>query len=340
MTTLLAAWINELEKLWRHRRVLLGVITGLVLAVAALTALSRPPVPGGWQASERAEIAHMQQVLAQAEATTGSAAARQPPLLFDLNASIRQSLAVRQYRLDHGVAPVDWFPMSAASKTVFQLAFPLYLILAGWLAAEALAQERADRTITGLLSLPISRTTMLAAKAAAVLTVTTAAVVAGWALAYAVYGMLHGGWAAVTQGVGLLRDPSAPAGPSNLLTMPAWQYFLASLLLSMLALAAAAAIGLLVSTFARSAGWSVGATVAALLLPPGALVVLQLWLKSPGWMQFLVFSHLQPASLLIDQAAPGIAHASALVTVGVLAAWTALLISVCVVAFGWRDELA
>ena len=83
-----------------------------------------------------------------------------------------------------------------------------------------------------------------------------------------------------------------------------------------------------------------GATVAALLLPPGALVVLQLWLRSPGWMQFLVFSHLQPASLLIDQAAPGIAHASALVTVGVLAAWTALLISVCFVAFGWRDELA
>ncbi|HYM51652.1 MAG TPA: hypothetical protein VET65_13920, partial [Candidatus Limnocylindrales bacterium] len=129
MTTLLAAWRNELEKLWRHRRVLLGVITGLVLAVASLTALSRPAVSGGWQASERAEIAHMQQVLAQAQATTGSAAGK-PPLLFDLNASIRQSIALRQYRLDHQVAPVDWFPMSAASKTVFQLAFPLYLILA------------------------------------------------------------------------------------------------------------------------------------------------------------------------------------------------------------------
>jgi ABC-type transport system involved in multi-copper enzyme maturation permease subunit len=339
MRPLVAAWINELEKLWRHRRLLIGSITAIVLAMAALSALSRPAA-GSWQDSERAEIAHMQQALTQAGSSTGPAATARPPALFDLNASLQQGLTLKQYRLDHQLAPVDWYPMSAAAKTVFQLAFPLYLILAGWLAAEALSQERAERTITGLLSLPISRTAILVAKAAAVLTITTAALVLGWALAYIVFGTAHGGWTTVTPDVAILRDPAIAADPSNLLTMPAWTYALASLVLSLLALAAADALGLLVSTFARSAGWSVGTAVAALLLPPGALVVLTLWLRSPAWTQYLVFTHLQPANLLLDQAAPGVPHSSLFMTVAVLAAWTGVMFSVSAAAFRWKDELA
>jgi ABC-type transport system involved in multi-copper enzyme maturation permease subunit len=338
MRPLVAAWINELEKLWRHRKLLIGAITAIVLAMAALSALSRPAT-GGWQDSERAEIAHMQQALAQAGSATVPATAR-PPALFDLNASLLQGLALKQYRLDHQLAPVDWYPMSAAAKTVFQLAFPLYLILAGWLAAEALSQERAERTITGLLSLPISRLTILVAKAGAVLTITVAALVVGWALAYIVYGTAHGGWTTVTPDVAILRDPTVAADSSNLLTMPAWTYALASLGLSLLALAAADALGLLVSTFARSAGWSVGTAVAALLLPPGALVVLTLWLRSPGWTEYLVFTHLQPANLLLDQAAPGVPHSSLFMTVAVLAAWTGLMFSASAAAFRRKDELA
>ena len=80
--------------------------------------------------------------------------------------------------------------------------------------------------------------------------------------------------------------------------------------------------------------------MAALLLPPGALVVLTLWLQSPAWTQYLIFAHLQPANLLLDQAAPGVPHSSLFMTVAVLAAWTGLMFSASAAAFRWKDELS
>jgi ABC-type Na+ efflux pump permease subunit len=338
MSLLIAAWINELEKLWRHRRVLILVITGIVIAAAALSTLSTM-ASGSWQSSELDAIHRMQQMVqtpvpnAPAQTSTGG-------LLFDLNSSIRQGIALREYRLAHELAPVDWYPISAATKTVFQLVFPLYLLLAGWLAAESLAQERSDGTLTGLLSLPIPRLTVLAAKAGAVLTTTLAAILLGWLVSYAGYGLAHGGWLRVAQDVALLRNPSLPGDASNLQLIPAWWYAGSSLALASLALAAADALGMLISTLAQNTGWSVGATIGVLLLPPGALVVVGLWLHSPAWIQWLPFSHLQPAGMLIDQAAPGIVRSSIATTVAVLAASTALMIGGALVAFHLKDELA
>jgi ABC-type transport system involved in multi-copper enzyme maturation permease subunit len=336
MSLLIAAWINELEKLWRHRRVLILVITGMVIAAAALSTLSTM-ASGSWQSAELDAIHRMQQMVQtpvpNGQTPTGG-------LVFDLNSSIRQGIALREYRLAHQLAPVDWYPISAASKTVFQLVFPLYLLLAGWLAAESLAQERADGTLTSLLSLPIPRLTVLAAKAGAVLTTTLAAILLGWLVSYAAYGLVHGGWLRVAQDVALLKNPSLPGDASNLRLIPAWWYAGLSLALASLGLAAGDALGMLVSTVARSTGWSVGTTLGALLLPPGALVVVGLWLHSPAWIQWLPFSHLQPAGLLIDQAAPGIASSSIFTTIAVLMAWTALMITGALVAFHFKDELA
>jgi ABC-type Na+ efflux pump permease subunit len=345
MSLLIAAWINELEKLWRHRRVLILVITGIVIAAAALSTLSTL-TSGSWQSSELDAIHRMQQMLqtplpsAPQTGTVGASASATGGLLVDLNTSIRQGIALREYRLAHGLAPVDWYPISAASKTVFQLVFPLYLLLAGWLAAESLAQERSEGTLTGLLSLPIPRLTLLLAKAGAVLAITLAAILLGWLVSYAVHGLAHGGWLRVAQDVALLKNPSLPGDASNLQLIPAWWYAGSSLALASLALATADALGMLVSTLARSTGWSVGATIGALLLPPGALVVVGLWLHSPAWIQWLPFSHLQPAGLLIDQAAPGIVSSSIATTLAVLAAWSALMISGALVAFHFKDELA
>ena len=325
---------NELEKLVRRRWLLIVLVTAAVVGLGIAIELASPQ-PSDWKSQTREQIAQLRAAKDQLQsAPEGVPAGFQA----SLNAAIDQQLAAEQYLLDHDIAPSDWYPAGRAIGTILKTGFGFLLLLFGWLAAESVAQERADRTLGLLLSRPVSRREVLFGKAIALQVVATVVLLAAMLPVYVITGLQHGGWAALTTRIMVLDDPVKGVLAGNIELLPAWFYMLAAMVLSLAAVLVAQALGLLVSILARGPGLAIGSTVCALLVLQPLAAVLRLALKDPAWLHFTFWPYLSPSTELTSQPTIGLGYSSAGLSLSVLLVWAVAFLVVGVALFTRRSE--
>ena len=325
---------NELEKLVRRRWLLIVLVTAAVVGLGIAIELASPQ-PADWKSQTREQIAQLRAAKDQLQsAPEGVPAGFQA----SLNAAIDQQLAAEQYLLDHDIAPSDWYPAGRAIGTILKTGFGFLLLLFGWLAAESVAQERADRTLGLLLSRPVSRRKVLFGKAIALQVVATVVLLAAMLPVYVITGLQHGGWAALTTRIMVLDDPVKGVLAGNIELLPAWFYMLAAMVLSLAAVLVAQALGLLVSILARGPGLAIGSTLCALLVLQPLAAVLRLALKDPAWLHFTFWPYLSPSTELTSQPTMGLGYSSAGLSLSVLLVWAVAFLVVGVALFTRRSE--
>ena len=325
---------NELEKLVRRRWLLIVLVTAAVVGLGIAIELASPQ-PADWKSQTREQIAQLRAAKDQLQsAPEGVPAGFQA----SLNAAIDQQLEAERYLLDHDIAPSDWYPAGRAIGTILKTGFGFLLLLFGWLAAESVAQERADRTLGLLLSRPVSRREVLLGKAIALQVVATVVLLAAMLPVYVITGLQHGGWAALTTRIMVLDDPVKGVLAGNIELLPAWFYMLAAMVLSLAAVLVAQALGLLVSILARGPGLAIGSTLCALLVLQPLAAVLRLALKDPAWLHFTFWPYLSPSTELTSQPTMGLGYSSAGLSLSVLLVWAVAFLVVGLALFTRRSE--
>jgi len=325
---------NELEKLVRRRWLLIVLVTAAVVGLGIAIELASPQ-PADWRSQTREQIAQLRAAKDQLQsAPEGVPAGFQA----SLNAAIDQQLEAERYLLDHDIAPSDWYPAGRAIGTILKTGFGFLLLLFGWLAAESVAQERADRTLGLLLSRPVSRREVLLGKAIALQVVATVVLLAAMLPVYVITGLQHGGWAALTTRIMVLDDPVKGVLAGNIELLPAWFYMLAAMVLSLAAVLVAQALGLLVSILARGPGLAIGSTLCALLVLQPLAAVLRLALKDPAWLHFTFWPYLSPSTELTSQPTMGLGYSSAGLSLSVLLVWAVAFLVVGLALFTRRSE--
>ena len=325
---------NELEKLIRRRRLLIVVVTAAVVGLGLVIELATPQ-PADWKSQTRQQIAQLQATKAQVQS---SPAGLPTGLKASFGSAVDQQIASEQYLIDHNIPPSDWYPAGRAISAILKTGFGFLLLLFGWLAAESVAQERAERTLGLLLSRPVSRRAVLIGKAAALQIVASAVLVAAMAPVYLITGIQHGGWAVMTTQVMVLDDPVKGVLAGNIELLPTWSYVLVALVLSLAAVWLAQALGLLVSILSRGPGLAIGATLGALFVLPPLADVMKLALKDPAFLHYTFWPYLSPASELTSNPAIGLGYASAGLSLTVLLAWAVLFLVAAVTFFARRSE--
>jgi len=325
---------NELEKLIRRRRLLIVVVTAAVVGLGLVIELATPQ-PADWKSQTRQQIAQLQATKAQVQS---SPAGLPTGLKASFGSAVDQQIASEQYLIDHNIPPSDWYPAGRAISAILKTGFGFLLLLFGWLAAESVAQERAERTLGLLLSRPVSRRAVLIGKAAALQIVASAVLVAAMAPVYLITGIQHGGWAVMTTQVMVLDDPVKGVLAGNIELLPTWSYVLVALVLSLAAVWLAQALGLLVSILSRGPGLAIGATLGALFVLPPLADVMKLALKDPAFLHYTFWPYLNPASELTSNPAIGLGYASAGLSLAVLLAWAVLFLVAAVTFFARRSE--
>ena len=325
---------NELEKLVRRRWLLIVLVTAAVVGLGIAIELASPQ-PADWKSQTREQIAQLRAAKDQLQsAPEGVPAGFQA----SLNAAIDQQLEAERYLLDHDIAPSDWYPAGRAIGTILKTGFGFLLLLFGWLAAESVAQERADRTLGLLLSRPVSRREVLLGKAIALQVAATVVLLAAMLPVYVITGLQHGGWAALTTRIMVLDDPVKGVLAGNIELLPAWFYMLAAMVLSLAAVLVAQTLGLLVSILARGPGLAIGSTLCALLVLQPLAAVLRLALKDPAWLHFTFWPYLSPSTELTSQPTMGLGYSSAGLSLSVLLVWAVAFLVVGLALFTRRSE--
>ncbi len=327
---------NELEKLVRRRWMLIVLVTGAVVGLGMAIELASPQ-PSDWKSQTRNEVAQLRAVKDEVQNSPGGVPAG---FQASLGAAIDQQIAAEQYLIDHDIPPSDWYPAGRAIGAILKTGFGFLLLLFGWLAAESVAQERADRTLGLLLSRPVSRRTVLMGKAVALQLVATAVLVAAMLPVYLITGLQHGGWAALSTKIMVLDDPVKGVLAGNIELLPTWLYVLLALVLSLAAVLVAQAVGLLVSILARGPGMAIGVTLGALLVLQPLAAVLKLAMKDPAWLHFTFWPYLNPSTELTSQPTIGLGYSSAGLSLSVLLLWAVVFLTVAVALFSRRSETA
>ena len=334
MTVLRAVVWNELEKLVRRRWLLIVLVSVAVVGLGLALELAAPQ-PADWKSQTRDQIAQLRAAKDELQNSPGGVPAG---FQASLGAAIDQQLAAEQYLVDHDIPPSDWYPAGRAIGTILKTGFGFLLLLFGWLAAESVAQERADRTLGLLLSRPVSRRTVLFGKAIALQVVATAVLLAAMLPVYVITGLQHGGWAALTTRVMVLDDPVKGVLAGNIELLPTWFYMVVALVLSLAAVLVAQALGLLVSILARGPGLAIGATLCALLVLQPLAAVMRLALKDPAWLHYTFWPYLSPTTELTSQPTIGLGYSSAGLSLAVLVVWAAAFLVVGLTLFARRSE--
>ncbi len=325
---------NELEKLVRRRWMLIVLVTGAVVGLGMAIELASPQ-PSDWKSQTRNEISQLRAARDEVQNAPGGVPAG---FQASLGAAIDQQIAAEQYLIDHDIPPSDWYPAGRAIGTILKTGFGFLLLLFGWLAAESVAQERADRTLGMLLSRPVSRRTVLLGKAVALQLVAAAVLVAAMLPVYLITGLQHGGWAALSTKIMVLDDPVKGVLAGNIELLPTWLYVLLALVLSLAAVLVAQAVGLVVSILARGPGIAIGVTLGALLVLQPLAAVLKLAMKDPAWLHYTFWPYLNPSTELTSQPTIGLGYSSAGLSLSVLLLWAVVFLTVAVALFRRRSE--
>lgn len=270
---------NELQKTWRSRWIVFAVMGGIFLLIAGglytyyVISQGRwsPPPAVAWQTTLRNEIKSDQDQLVgmeQAQQQGGGGPSSGPFSLEAAIAQIKQQISDDQYLIDHDIAPLQSYSITlAALFALGGIVMFLVIRIFGWLASEQIAGERSERTLAILLSRPMTRTQILAAKAIASFLISLAVVVVTFLIVYIVFAFVYGSVGPVSGQVGLAMDGSKPLGPSNLLVMPISVFVLMCLGAAMLGVLCVQGMSLLISVvFGRWA--AVGITLAVLFGAP------------------------------------------------------------------------
>ncbi|HEV2032996.1 MAG TPA: ABC transporter permease subunit [Candidatus Dormibacteraeota bacterium] len=325
---------NELEKLVRRRWLLIVLVTAAVVGLGIAIELAAPQ-PADWKTDTRQQIAQLRVVKDELQSAPAGVPAG---FQASISSAIDKQIAAEQYLVDHDVPPSDWYPAGRAIGTILKTGFGFLLLLFGWLAAESVAQERAERTLGLLLSRPVSRRTVLIGKAAALQIVATGVLLAAMLPVYLITGLQHGGWAALTTRVMVLDDPVKGVLAGNIELLPTWFYFLVALVLSLAAVLVAQALGLLISILSRGPGLAIGATLGALLVLQPLAAVMKLSLKDPAWLHYTFWPYLTPTTELTSQPTIGLGYSSAGLSLTLLLVWAAALLVAAVILFTRRSE--
>lgn len=326
---------NELEKVVRRRWLLIAGVAAAVVGIGMSLQLAAPQ-PADWKTQIRDEISQMKAARAMLQQPPpGMPAGFESSVLATFDAQV----SAEQYLLDHGVAPSDWFPAGRAISAILKAGFGFLLLLFGWLAAESITQERADRTLPLLLSRPVSRLKILAGKAIALQAVATAVLVGAMIPVYLVTGLQHGGWGALSARVMVLDDPIKGVIAGNVELVPTWLYLALALALSLAATLVALALGMLASVVARGPGLAVAGTLGGLLLLQPVAAMAKLSLNDPAWLHYTFLPYLAPTTELTSQPAAGLGYSSIGLSLGVLTLWAVVLLAGAMVFFKSRNEV-
>lgn len=327
---------NELEKVLRRRWLLIGLVTIAVVGIGLSLDLVQAQ-PGDWKVQASAQIAEMR---------SAEAMLQQPPpglpanFQSQVNASIAAQVAAEQYLLDHDIPPSDWFPVGRAIGSILKTGFGFMLLLFGWLAAESIAQERADRTLGSLLSRPVSRLRVLAGKAIALQLIATAVLLAAMVPVYVITGLQHGGWTALANPVMVLQDPAKGVAAGNVALLPTWLYVAVAVAMSLAAILVALALGMLVSVIVRGPGLAVAGTLGALLLLQPLAAMAKLSLNDPTWLHYTFLPYLSPANELTSEPTVGLGYSSVGLSLWILVLWAVALGVIAAASFARRSETA
>lgn len=353
MTLLLSLVRNEFQKTWRSRWILFAVLAVLFALIAGglysyyvyREKRWTPPASVPWQSQLRDEITgnqqevtNLEQLKQQAQQNGGGSVRIGGPggeLSIDQAiAQVQQSITDDQYLLDHNIAPVQSFAIAQAS--LFALGGIVMFLLTrifGWLAAEQIAGERSDRTLTTLLSRPPSRNQVLAAKSLSSFLVSLVVVLVTLAIIYAAFAFFLGSPGSLTDQAGVATDGSKPLGPGNLVQMPIWLFVLMCLGAAMLGVLCVQGMSLLISVL--TGRWAaVGITLALLFGAPlvstvvaGILLLISGSQDSGHFLNYFFFNVLLP----VGSVAPAFGNSTAAAGQGLneftaevetLAAWT------------------
>jgi ABC-type transport system involved in multi-copper enzyme maturation permease subunit len=311
---------NELVKTWRSRWIVFAALFGLfALIVGGLYIYyvvsqhrATPPPAVAWQTLTQQDIAAKQaEVAALQQLGPGSGSGEKGGIRSGVigggsglgTAIARDQTAITndQYLLANDIAPVNSYSITGA--TLFGLGGIIMFLLTrifGWLASEQVAGERSDRTLTILLSRPVSRVRLLAAKAISSFLISLVVVVITFLIVYALYAFFLGSAGPITGQVGIALDSTKALGPGNLAVMQIPVFVLMCLGATMLAIVCVQGMSLLVSVV--SGRWAaIGITLALLFGAPivsGIVrVVITLISGSPdtaNFMNYLFFNVLAP----------------------------------------------
>jgi ABC-2 type transport system permease protein len=317
---------NELLKLWKRRRfrLVVAILIALIgIIVFAQVKSQRFASRREWRVETQERVARMQNWL------------RQERLPETQRRWIRFEVARLQYHLDRNVNP------EAISGPLFARGFAdvssylLLPLLAIVFAADIVSSEFSQGTIKLLLTRPVRRTRVLAAKFVALLLAVSLTVAIGGAVAYLFGGLAYGfrGWGAPLltgfRAAGETFDASAVRQVSL------WQDAVLVFGLAWFATVVVAVIAFMTSVLLRSTAASMGTMFAALILGTILPRVASSW----EVQKYLFVTNL-PLPDYYSGSPPPIPGMTVNFSVIVLAAW-ALAAGLCAFAvFARRDVLA
>jgi ABC-2 type transport system permease protein len=326
MTAPLPLVENEILKLFRRRRfrlvlLILAALNGLIVFAQVQTRAR--VVRKEW----RVEV---QERIARTENWVRSGRASETWRRWG-----RFEIGRLQYHLDRDINP------DAVSGPLFTRGFAnagsllLLPLLAIVLASDIVSSEFSEGTIKLLLTRPVTRSRVLAAKAAALLLAITLTVLGGGLLAYLFSGIAYGyaGWGApILTGFRMSGDA---VDLSSIRILPLWQDTALVFGLAWFSAVCVGAIAFLTSVVLRSTAAAMGTMVAALI---AGTILPRL---APDWVaqKYLFVTHL-PLPDAYSGAPPPIEGVTLIFSVLVLASWAAAALAAAFVIFRRRDVLA
>ena len=314
---------NETLKILRRRR--FAVVIGILFAILAMVTYSqyrqlRFRAQRNWRAEIQQRIASYQNTLRRGRVNETWAR------------SIRAEVNRLQFYLDHDIEPdrptAPLFVRSFANVAGFLL-LPLLIAVLG---SDIVSAESAEGTDKLLLTRPVRRWKILAAKLVTLWIFATLTLLCGAILAYSVSAPVlpRAGWTAPTfSGFHLARGEFRIDAIRQL---PLWKDTLIAYGLEWYALMAVATIALMLSVLFRSSAAAIGTMLAALV---GGTILTRI---SPDWTtgKYLFVGALPLADYYSGQPPP-YEEMSMTFCIALLAAWAAAAALVAFVVFVRRD---
>lgn len=314
---------NESLKLIRRRRFL--IVVGIMMAILALIAYSQyrqlnERKSRNWRAETQQRIANYQNMI------------RRGRIAPTWARSLRAEIARLQFYVDHDIDPdrptAPFFARTFANAAGFLL-LPLLVAILG---SDIVSAEAAEGTDKLLLTRPIRRWKILAAKLMTLYGFTTLTLLCGGLMAYAIACTIldPAGWNAPTfsgfqlSGNGVNLD--------SVRQLPLWKDSLIAYGLEWIAILSVASIALMLSVMFRSSAASIGTMLAALI---GGTILTRV---SPDWTaaKYLFVTAL-PISSYYSGEAPPYDGMSINFCLALLLAWALGAVIVAFATFTRRD---
>jgi ABC-2 type transport system permease protein len=319
---------NEILKLFRRRRfrlvlLILAALNGLIVFAQVQVQARQKGPRKEWRVEVQERIARTENWLRSGRVTD------------TWRRWGRFEIGRLQYHLDHDINP------EKVSGPLYTRGFAnagsllLLPLLAIVLASDIVSSEFSEGTIKLLLTRPVTRSRVLAAKAAALLLAITLTVLAGGLLAYLFSGLAYGfsGWGApVLSGFRLAGEA---VDLSAIRALPLWQDTALVFGLAWFSALCVGAIAFFTSVVLRSTAAAMGSMVAALI---AGTILPRL---APEWesQKYLFVTHL-PLPDIYSGSPPPIEGITLIFSVVVLAAWAAAALLAAFGIFRRRDVLA